>query len=404
MLNSLTESSEARATPVNHMVQLDGLRGVAILCVMIWHFVNHDSPLVQAVQWGWVGVRLFFVLSGFLITGILLRARQQLQSTNQSAGRTLRNFYYRRFLRIFPVYYVFIFALFVMHPVMRQNIAWFVTYLQNMMFAIDGEFSVGAHLWTLAVEEQFYLVWPCLMLFLPQRWLLPACVLAILLGPLSRLACLLAGWSSFSAMLLTSSNMDTLAMGSILAMLVFSANATTVNRFTWTCLVFGLPILAAYVVCHNLGMDRVSQGQQTAAEWLLFVSADFGAALTYAFVVYRASVGFGGLVGRVLSLSPLTYLGTISYGVYLFHDHVKAALLEIVFPAIHWKMPESDVLSFAIFGAASIAVAAASWHFFEKPLNDFKRYFPYVEKTAGASDIRSKSAIRSPDGAVRETS
>lgn len=402
-MNSLAETSGERATPANHMVQLDGLRGVAILCVMIWHFVNHDSPLVQAVQWGWVGVRLFFVLSGFLITGILLRARQQLQSTNQSTGQTIRNFYIRRFLRIFPVYYVFIFALFVMHPVMRQNFAWFATYLQNVMFAIDGEFSVGAHLWTLAVEEQFYLVWPCVILFLPQRWLLPACVLAILLGPLSRLVCLLASWSSFSAMLLTSSNMDTLAMGSILAMLVFSTNPRTVNRFTWTCLVLGLPILVAYVVCHNLGMERVSQGQQTAAEWLLFVSADFGAALTYAFVVYRASLGFGGLVGRVLSLSPLTYLGTISYGLYLFHDHVKAALLEIVFPKLHWTMPASDAVSFTIFGAASIAVAAASWHFFEKPLNNFKRYFPYVQKPAGASAIPSKSTVLASDVAARES-
>lgn len=393
-MSSVIAREENRPTPVQHMVQLDGLRGVAILCVMIWHFLDHSTPLVQFVQWGWVGVRLFFVLSGFLITGILLRARQQLQSADQSTGRTIQNFYIRRFLRIFPVYYVFIFALFVMHPVMRENFVWFAAYLQNVMFAVDGTFSVGAHLWTLAVEEQFYLVWPCLILFLPERWLFPACALAILLGPLSRLACMWLGWSSFSAMLLTSSNMDTLAMGALLAMLVVQGNRILIDRLTWASLAIGLPIFIAYVVCHNLGMQRVSREQQTAAEWLLFVSADFGAALTYAFVIYRASVGFGGLTGRLLSLPPLTYLGAISYGVYLFHDHVKAALLEIVFPAMGWEFPASNVVAFAVFGTASITVAALSWHFFEKPLNNLKRYFPYVRKSREAVDVAPSAIAR----------
>lgn len=393
-MSSASAMTPRRPEGDRHIVQLDGLRAVAIVCVMIWHFLDHSNPLVQFVQWGWVGVRLFFVLSGFLITGILLRAREQLQSADHTTGRTLRNFYIRRFLRIFPVYYAFVFALFLVHPDMRRNLAWFVTYLQNVMFAVDGQFSIGAHLWTLAVEEQFYLIWPWLILYLPQRWLMPACVMAILLGPLSRAGCLLLGWSSFSAMLLTSSNMDTLAMGSLLALLVMRCDPAKMQRLTTAGVGVGLPLFAAYVLFHNLGYMRVSPNQQSLAEQALFVSADFGAALTYTYVIHRASTGIGGPVGWFLSWTPVTYIGTISYGLYLVHDHVKATLVEVVFPRLGWQMPDSEIVTFLLFSAASIAVAAASWHFFEKPLNDLKRHFRYVERSAASAAISDAPTTR----------
>ena len=263
---------------------------------------------------------------------------------------------------------------------MRRNILWFVTYLQNVMFALDGHFSIGAHLWTLAVEEQFYLFWPFLILYLPQRWLLPGCLLAILLGPASRIACLALGWSSFSAMLLTSSNMDTLAMGALLGLLVKRFDPATVRRLTNAGAWIGIPLYAMYVILHNAGLMRVSTTHQSLSEQALFVLADFGAALTYTFVIYRASLGIGGPVGRLLSWKPITYVGTISYGLYLFHDHVRAALVEIVFPRLGWQMPDSEIVQFLLFCVVSLAVASASWHFFEKPLNNLKRHFRYVER------------------------
>ena len=171
-------------------------------------------------------------------------------------------------------------------------------------------------------------------------------------------------------------------MGALLALMVARLDRATVQRITKAGVLIGLPIYAAYVVMHNLGFERVTKESQTLAEQALFIAADFGAALTYTFVIYQASLGIQGFIGRFLSWRPLTYLGTISYGLYLFHDHVKASLDEIVFPRFGWSMPESAAVRFLLFSAVSIAVAAASWHFFEKPLNNLKRHFKYVEQPA----------------------
>jgi peptidoglycan/LPS O-acetylase OafA/YrhL len=382
-MTSVEVDAENQSTPIAHMAQLDGLRAVAILCVFVWHFVDDSNALHDFVQWGWVGVRLFFVISGFLITGILLRCRRRFQSENHSGWWTLRNFYVRRFLRIFPIYYALIFVLFLGLPRMREDIGWYLTYLQNVMFALDNQYSVGPHLWTLAVEEQFYVVWPILILFLPQRWLLPSILLSIALGPASRLAALSLQWTSFSAMMLTPSNMDTLAMGALLAFLASNKSDDWTRTFSRRCLSVGLPILVVYVVCHNLGFARVSKTGQSAAEWALFVSADFGAALTYTWVVYRAAQGFGGRLGRLLSSRALAYVGKISYGLYVFHHPVQEALNEIVFPRLGWQLPNSSLATFFLYSIVSFVIAAASWHVFEKPINALKRHFPYNRPVPG---------------------
>jgi len=379
-MTSVEGDLEHKSTPVAHMPQLDGLRALAILCVLVWHFVEDANALHEFVQWGWVGVRLFFVLSGFLITGILLKCRRGIQSENHSGWWTLRNFYIRRFLRIFPIYYAFILSLYLFLPRFREDIGWYVTYLQNVMFALDNQYSVGPHLWTLAVEEQFYLVWPFLILFLPQRWLLPSILLSIALGPVSRLAALSFHCTSFSAMMLTPSNMDTLAMGALLAFLASNKSDAWTRTFSRRCLSVGLPIIVAYVVCHNLGFARVSKTEQSPAEWVLFVFADFGAALTYTCVVYYAAKGFGGTLGRLLSCRAMVYVGKISYGLYVFHHPVQEALNEIIFPRLGWQLPQSSLATFFLYSFVTFLLAAASWHIVERPINSLKHLFPYIHR------------------------
>ena len=143
--------------------QLDGLRAFAILPVLYTHFWNDDNWLGSA------GVFLFFVLSGYLITGILLRSR-----TKPSA---LQNFYIRRFLRIAPIYYVTLGLACLIHlPGIRQTFLWHFFYLSNVLFTLKNSWTspwYTAHLWTLSVEEQFYLVWPFLILFLPSKAIKP---------------------------------------------------------------------------------------------------------------------------------------------------------------------------------------------------------------------------------------
>src|SRR5208337_4189358 len=157
---------------------LDGIRALAVIAVMIQHF---DPGTVRWIKLGHVGVRVFFVLSGFLITGILLQARQSAEIDGLSKWRVLRNFYARRFLRIFPIYYLVILVTWVAGIAeMRESVGWNLSYLSNFYFYQrgTGNYSV-THLWSLAVEEQFYLLWPLLILFLPRKWLAGAIVSAI---------------------------------------------------------------------------------------------------------------------------------------------------------------------------------------------------------------------------------
>ena len=167
-----------RSLERGHILALDGLRGIAILLVVFSHFVSNlripaDGwawPLVSIAHAGWAGVDLFFVLSGFLITGILVDAR--------GSSTYFKSFYARRALRILPAYYGFLLAIFVVLPLLhlgagdnymlaRQHQGWYWLHLTNVMMAIGELPGHGPYpstlFWSLAVEEQFYLIWPAIV-------------------------------------------------------------------------------------------------------------------------------------------------------------------------------------------------------------------------------------------------
>src|SRR4051812_8053988 len=183
-----------------HFPGLDGLRGLAILMVMILHFGGTTEQGMSGLNlWfsritgaGWCGVDLFFVLSGFLITGILYDAK--------GTPGGLRNFYARRVLRIFPLYYATLIVLFVILPLLAPgpnpgldkvalHQGWLWLYLSNFaaVFIGDHTFAAGlvqaGHFWSLAIEEQFYLVWPLIVLTLRRETLINICV-AVIVGVL----------------------------------------------------------------------------------------------------------------------------------------------------------------------------------------------------------------------------
>ncbi len=163
-----------------YMPQLDGIRAIAAGLVVFSHFFP-PSTVHDATNWGYVGVRLFFVLSGFLITGILLDARE---ITATPRAEILKNFYARRALRIFPIYYLTLFVLIgIGYLVNASEIAAYLTYTANWYIIWHGPDDLQAvHFWSLAVEEQFYVVWPWLILLLPRRYVLPAIIAAICLA------------------------------------------------------------------------------------------------------------------------------------------------------------------------------------------------------------------------------
>jgi peptidoglycan/LPS O-acetylase OafA/YrhL len=338
-----------------YMPQLDGLRALAALAVVLHHNLWRGGGLGGArasAHLGDAGVRLFFVLSGFLITGILLRARGQ--------PRALRSFYARRFLRIFPLYYAVVIAVaLVGQPLMRATLGWNLAYLANFKLALLGGFPGPpvSHLWTLSVEEQFYLVWPLVVLYAPRRPLLPLALSTLLIAPASRLVLLLTTGNATAAAVVTTSCLDTLGAGAILAI---------AGRVPKGVAPFGLGLLAAVTALDG--------------SWIDIAFRDTAYACTFAWVVQCGAEGVRGPVGRLLGCRPLVYLGTISYGIYVYH-HVVPALV---------KFPAYGLARTGLVLALTIMLSALSFRFFERPINALKNRFPY-------GPARREPAPRAPD-------
>src|SRR4029453_10258316 len=311
---TIRETIWSATTPLRYMPQLDSLRAVAVGLVLLYHFWR---PARQSVHFGGIGVRVFFVLSGFLITAILLQSRTLLDRGETEARVAMRHFYIRRFLRIFPLYY-FALAVACLGGVYDAwaGIAWHVSYLSNVYFFLENATQPGrwggpvAHFWSLAVEEQFYLVWPWIILFAPRRWL-PAIVLgAIAFAPLFRLVVTPATGNDITP-ILPFGSLDPLGAGGYLAMTLDPSfkSHPHVRPIGASALWIGVPLFAAHQAVADTGW------------WLLFriVSFDLAGALSAAWLGAWAARGIGGLAGRVLELGPLRYLGTISYGIYVYH-------------------------------------------------------------------------------------
>jgi peptidoglycan/LPS O-acetylase OafA/YrhL len=338
---------------LDHMPQLDALRALAALAVVLHHNLwrgagDWRAGLRDALSLGEAGVRLFFVLSGFLITGILLRAREGAGPGGR--GGVLRAFYARRFLRIFPLYYATVVAVALLgNPRMLETLPWHLAYLSNFCIGRMPDYPGPpvSHLWSLSVEEQFYLCWPLLVLFAPRRFLLPLTLSTLLLAPLARLATLgIAG--PVAAAVWTPSCLDTLGVGAALAVL-----GPRGQVWVRPCLPLGLALLGATYV---------------AGDVFCRVFRDSAYALLFAGVVRGAASGFGGRAGRVLTWAPLAWLGTISYGIYLIHHMLPM------------RLPAYGLTRTLVVLAVTIPIAAASFHFFESPLNRLKRRFPYSRR------------------------
>jgi len=359
------------------MPQLDGVRAVAAGMVVCYHFYG---PARQYIQLGSIGVRIFFVLSGFLITGILLRTRLATEAPGDaSRGMALRRFYIRRFLRIFPLYY---FALgLAWHFKVdgaREGIAWHVAYLSNVRFFLENAAHPGewggrvAHFSSLAVEEQFYLIWPWVIFFAPRRWLPAIALGTAAFGPVFRYVVFSATGNDITSVLLPGC-VDSLALGAYLAMSVlpeFESHPLirpAGPALLWT----GGALFVAY------------QAAERAGGWWTFrqVSFDLAIALLGTWVVAKAARGISGPAWRLLGSTPVRYLGTISYGIYVYHLILPAMLPRIAgrlgHPDFFAPLVDQSLPFFAFYGITTIIVAAVSWHAFEAPINRLKDRFEY---------------------------
>ncbi len=355
----------------SHIPCLDGIRAMAALMVMLFHFVGrHGEParLVQACVIGQTGVDLFFVLSGFLITRILLLSKD--------SPHFFSAFYARRALRIFPLYYAFLVLFFFLLPVLfREAIPPFSTqvwswfYLQNIPATFVNFTSSGpSHFWSLAVEEHFYFVWPLMIFLLSRRQFKCLLVATLLIPPLLRLAFISHGIGVFY---FTPTRMDSIGYGAVLAVLFTEEG----SRKRWVVLLIR-SMLVALPLLLLPAFARLSGSQQV---WLQVAKLSLIPAFYFSLIGFSIMDPASQWLSRFFSIPLLRWLGKISYGLYVFHP-TCADLVQ------RWLNPSSALVNLVASFGLTILVAYLSFRFFESPITKLKDRFGYdvSVKTPGA--------------------
>ncbi len=385
----------------NRIPALDGLRGIAVLLVMVYHFSYAwhfsaspaDAAYARVSAMGWVGVDLFFVLSGFLITGILHDSRERVGYFS--------SFYARRILRIFPLYYAFVLvvlplAAWVGAPdpahslaALRAQIGWYLGYGVNFMLTFRGGWEAPVlptgHLWSLALEEQFYLVWPPLVLLLSRRALIRTSAVLVAVALLVRVGMRLGGVGEVATYVLPWARMDALLLGALVALAVREMGSVApLARHAPRVLAGAGVVAAATLVSAPARMSWSSPWVQTVG---LTAIAVFFAAL----LVTAIAAPEGSRWGRFLRAPSLRTFGKYSYALYIFHPLVLAVLQANGwgadrFAALGPGMQIGVHLVYAAFASTvSLGVAWVSWNVMEKHFLKLKHRFSTRPKAAEPS-------------------
>jgi len=376
-LPALVSAPESRL-PAAHIPQLDAVRGLAILLVTLYRFAGVEPTLPGADHWlfrvlafGDRGVDLFFVLSGFLITGILFDSKRK--------PGYFRNFYMRRSLRIFPLYYgallLFLVVLplalgtsYAFFPEAREKQAWLWLYGANVLQGATESWNLGYfnHFWSLAVEEHFYFVWPLVIFACTRKQALWACGLTVLFAVVARTAWVLTTCNDVAMDVWTPFRLDGLALGGLLALLVRGPGGIS-------ALVPYARLVAIITGGMIGGMLLLPFGRLLGLPFTLY--ALFCGSLIILAVSSRRETIFG----RFWHSRILRFFGKYSYGMYVFQSLLIPLLAGIITVASLNATVGSPFLArlvyIALMTAATICVSLASWHLYEKHFSKLKHRF-----------------------------
>ncbi len=382
MLSEQPIQPQPHETP-SRVPELDGVRGLAILLVIAFHTFKRadaftENPILHQIsaftQIGWAGVDVFFVLSGFLITGILLKTREN--------PHYFKNFYVRRILRIFPLYYLVIIALLIFLPQLddgpgqKTQPLWpfFLLYAQNWLYIFKPGLSLFlGFTWSLAIEEQFYLLWPALVFFLKKRALVLTGLAIILASFLLRLVLTLAPFKIENLKNFfyygTITRFEGLIFGGLIA-LVFYTGGIWKERFTrWAAPVFWVS-LGLFTVISVTGTPSPTSNNNlmTIYGYTLLVL------ITGSLIVLLSTQPETSFIRRIFRNRGLLFFGKYSYAMYMFHVPIIIILMEI-FWETRRQNAQMWLLYIVITFGLTILLSLLSWHLLEKHALKLKKYF-----------------------------
>lgn len=387
MLTTPTTTTTARPA-LNHLRQLDGIRFVAVAMVLFDHWMSGRVELPL----GALGVTIFFVLSGFLITRILLASKDKLSNEpNGGLGKYMKTFYIRRTLRIFPVYYLTLFVLYAVNePPVRRTFGWLALYATNLYMAYFTTWmGTVDHLWSLAVEEQVYLFFPLLLFFVPRRWV-PATAILMIVGAVAmRYVLYRARLPWFIGYVTMPACLDSFGLGAIMAFWWLYQRGRFEQVFRHSIWIWVSCALLAVVVIYTKILPAIPDATGLPGHhnimsdvWERLVASFIGF-----FLIGRAVLGFGGPVKWILEHPVSQYMGRISYGLYLYHNFVFNVYhtQPTHFTLRAWRritdvlpfLNSSYFFQFSFFLAITITLATLSWYLIERPVNNLKDRFSY---------------------------
>jgi len=361
---------------LKHIVALDGLRGIAVLLVMFYHFVHlpevsgnkTDLQFNNVLLSGWVGVDLFFVLSGFLITRILINSKD--------SPSYFSSFYLKRFLRIFPLYYLYLLISFcIVLPysyahlngaeqakvlVAQHSQVWFWLYLSNIKQMFNGVFfgaGVG-HLWSLAIEEQFYIMWPLIIYFFPLNTVKK--IAAAIIGGALLLRIIMAFMHVDPQLIyvFTFTRIDALALGTLVAILSMQGYAFNFKKIKTAIPVL---VLLSVIILYFFG----PRAEHHPVMYTVGLSV-FGICFALVIALLQSATPFR--FRGIFSSRLFVFLGKYSYALYIFHPLVRQVLMRFMGnPKVIMGTQVPWELMFILIGClVSVGVALLSWNLYEK--------------------------------------
>lgn len=358
---------------MKYIKQLDSIRAIAVILVVISHWAPYQSEIRIYTSF-FSGVDIFFVLSGFLITGILINNRIESDNLGNSKTQIMKSFFFRRMLRIFPVYYLSLLFIYLMGEYsgtdIRNNYMYFLTYTSNIYFHYNGWDEMLSPYWSLSVEEQFYIFWPWLIIFINKKYFLPLILLAITIGFISQNFFLI----NSDRAVLTHECLDAFGIGALIAW-VWIFNPRYFQSYYPFILILGL-FGIIFPVANLFGyVDYLYGTPRTFAS--LFIGW-----IIIEVILKGENKRF--FLNIILNNKTLIFMGKISYGMYILHmiiqhiTHDFLSRLNQFFPpaVMQFKVHIEFMENFLLL----LLFSYLSWKWIEQPILFYKKNFEYQQK------------------------